>query len=214
MVRYLLNTSRSFIFSTAAPPPAMAGALAALELLQERPHRVERLSANARTLRRALACEGFAVAEGDMHIVPLVVGDAQDTLHLCQEAIERGVFAQAIRPPTVPAGTSRLRLAAMASHTATDMRMAAEVLAAAARKLGLDPAQLGTPLPEPEPAGQGEQDLEREVHEPLPVAKAASVPFDVEQPRPRRPPAPVQAESGDANAPFDGERESAVAHAA
>ena len=59
MARYLLNTSRSFIFSTAPPPPAVAGALAALDLLQERPHRVERLNANARTLRRALASEGF-----------------------------------------------------------------------------------------------------------------------------------------------------------
>jgi len=217
MVRYLLNTSRSFIFSTAPPPPAMAGALAALGLLQERPHRVQRLSANARTLRRALASEGFAVAEGDMHIVPLVVGDERDTMRLCQEAIERGVFAQAIRPPTVPAGTSRLRLAAMASHTATDMRMAAEILAKAARKLGLDPAQLGTPLPEPEPepAREPVEGFEREPHEALPVAQSPrSAPFDIEQPRPRRPPAPAEAGSGEANAPFDGERESAVARAA
>jgi glycine C-acetyltransferase/8-amino-7-oxononanoate synthase len=217
MVRYLLNTSRSFIFSTAAPPPAMAGALAALDLLQERPHRVQRLGANARTLRRSLASEGFAVADGDMHIVPLIVGDERDTLRLCQAAIERGVFAQAIRPPTVPAGTSRLRLAAMASHTASDLRMAAEVLAAAARELGLDPAQLGTPLDEPELGEQPEQGLEHETPEPLPAARSTpSAPFDIEQPRPRRPPppAPAQADIGDAKAPFDGERESAVAHAA
>jgi glycine C-acetyltransferase/8-amino-7-oxononanoate synthase len=217
MVRYLLNTSRSFIFSTAPSPPAVAGALAALDLLQERPHRVERLNANARTLRRALASEGFAVAEGDMHIVPLVVGDERDALRLCQEAIERGVFAQAIRPPTVPAGTSRLRLAAMASHTATDMRMAAEVLAKAARKLGLDPTELGSPLSEPQPAEMDEpgEGIERETHESLPVARSTpSAPFDIEQPRSRRPPAPVEAGPTDANAPFDGERESAVAHAA
>ena len=68
---------------------------------------------------RALAAEGFPVdAEAEMHIVPLIVGDERDAMRLCQEALERGVFAQAIRPPTVPAGTSRLRLAAMASHTA------------------------------------------------------------------------------------------------
>ena len=53
-----------------------------------------------------------------MHIVPLIVGDERTAMRLCQEALERGVFAQAIRPPTVPAGTSRLRLTAMASHTA------------------------------------------------------------------------------------------------
>jgi 8-amino-7-oxononanoate synthase len=212
MVRYLLNTSRSFIFSTAPPPPSIAGALAALELLQERPHRVERLNANARALRRALAREGFAVSESDMHIVPLVVGDERDTLRLCQETIERGVFAQAIRPPTVAPGTSRLRLAAMASHTATDMRMAAEVLAAAARKLGLDPAQVGTP-PEREPAEVPDEELERETREPSRGQAPPTAPFDIERPRPPRPPAPPAARPATVGVPFDGERES-VADAA
>jgi glycine C-acetyltransferase/8-amino-7-oxononanoate synthase len=119
MIRSLINSSRSLIFSTAPSPPAVAGALAALEILQERAHRVQRLHTNARTLRRALAGEGFAVADNQMPIIPLVLGEERDALRLCQEAIEAGVFAQAIRPPTVPAGTSRLRLAVMASHTAT-----------------------------------------------------------------------------------------------
>jgi 7-keto-8-aminopelargonate synthetase-like enzyme len=138
MVRYLLNTARSLIFSTAPGPPAVAGALAALELLRERPHRVERLRANARVLRRALAGEGFAVADGEMHIVPLIVGEERAAMRLCERAIEQGVFAQAIRPPTVPAGTSRLRLATMASHTASDLRLAASVLGEAARELELN----------------------------------------------------------------------------
>lgn len=216
MIRYLINTSRSFIFSTAPPPPAVAGALAALELLQERPHRVERLCANARVLRRALAAEGFPVAEGDMHIVPLVVGDERDAVHMCQEAIERGVFAQAIRPPTVPGGTSRLRLAAMASHTASDMRMAASTLATAARKLGLEPSEFLSPLPEREPAVELEEDgVECEAVRAIAASPGTpAAPFDVEQPRPRRPPAPVAADAGDANAPFDGERETSIAHAA
>jgi glycine C-acetyltransferase/8-amino-7-oxononanoate synthase len=147
MVRYLINTARPFIFSTAPPPPAVAGALAALELLLERPHRVERLHSNARALRRALAQEGFAVTDGEMHIVPLIVGDAEDAVRLCARAIEEGVFAQAIRPPTVPHGTSRLRLAAMASHTASDMREAAAALGRAARALELDPEAIGSPEP-------------------------------------------------------------------
>ncbi len=75
-----------------------------------------------------------------MHIVPLIVGEERAAMRLCQEAIERGVFAQAIRPPTVPAGTSRLRLTAMASHTPSELEMAASVLGEAARALGLDPA--------------------------------------------------------------------------
>jgi glycine C-acetyltransferase/8-amino-7-oxononanoate synthase len=224
MIRYLLNTSRSFIFSTAPSPPAIAGALAALDLLEERPHRVERLAANARALRRSLAAEGFSVTEDDMHIVPIVVGDERDTLRLSQEAIEQGVFAQAIRPPTVAPGTSRLRLATMASHTASDMRLAAGVLAAAAREVGLDPSQLGSPE-DLQPAPQEEeheQDLARvdervqdgiDDRVPAFVREATAPPFDGEAPRPRRPPAPVAAGDQD-RAPFDGEREGPVAHAA
>jgi len=139
MVRYLINTARPLIFSTAPPPPAVAGALAALELMAERPHRVQRLRANARTLRGALADEGFPVADVEMHVVPLIVGEDAAAMRLCQEAIERGVFAQAIRPPSVPAGASRLRLTVMASHTASELRKAARVLGEAARELGLSP---------------------------------------------------------------------------
>jgi 8-amino-7-oxononanoate synthase len=143
MIRYLINTARSLIFSTAPGPPAVAGALAALELLEEHPDRVQQLSSAARTLRGALAHEGFPVAQDGMHIVPLLVGDADLAMRLCGEALQRGVFAQAIRPPTVPAGTSRLRLAAMATHTVEELEMAASVLGEAARAIGLDPAAMG-----------------------------------------------------------------------
>jgi 8-amino-7-oxononanoate synthase len=148
-VRYLINAARSLIFSTAPSPPAVAGALAALELLQERPHRVQRLRSNARALRGALAAEGFPVAADlEMHIVPLIVGDEREAMRLCHAAIERGVFAQAIRPPTVAAGSSRLRLTAMASHTASELQMAAAVFGKAARDLGLDPESMAPALPE------------------------------------------------------------------
>ncbi len=83
-----------------------------------------------------------------MHIVPLIVGDEREALRLCQGAIEQGVFAQAIRPPTVAGGTSRLRLTAMASHTAAELRTAAGVLGEVARAIGLDPAAIGPPLHE------------------------------------------------------------------
>lgn len=211
MVRYLINTARSLIFSTALPPPAAAAALAALELLQERPHRVQRLHANARAMRRALAAEGFPVPEDDMPIVPLVLGDERDAMRMCQQAIEDGVFAQAIRPPTVPAGTSRLRLAAMASHTAADMVKAASVLADAARKLALDPAQIGAPPNRREPladrAGEGYGAVEAtalatEVHAP------ASAPFDLE--RAAESPAPLGAMASAPSAPFDGEHDGEI----
>jgi 8-amino-7-oxononanoate synthase len=137
-IRYLINTARPLIFSTAPPPPAVAGALAALELLEERPHRVQRLRSNARVLRRALSAEGIPAEDVEMHIVPVIVGDERDATSLCEAALARGVFAQAIRPPTVAQGTSRLRLAVMASHTAEELRDAARAIAGAARELGLD----------------------------------------------------------------------------
>ncbi len=144
MVRYLINTARPLIFSTAPSPPSVAGALAALDLLLEQPGEVSRLRTGARTLREALAEEGFGVEASDMHIVPLVVGDSEGATGLCEAALQRGVFAQAIRPPTVPSGTSRLRLATMASHSAEELRNAAKALADAAREVGLDPATLGS----------------------------------------------------------------------
>jgi 8-amino-7-oxononanoate synthase len=145
MVDYLVNTARALIFSTAPPPPAIAGALAALELLQERPDRVQRLHRNARELRGALAAEGIPVEQTEMQIVPLIVGDEHAAMSLCEALLERGVFAQAIRPPTVAPGTSRLRLAVMASHTAEELREAASAIAETARELGLDLGTTGSP---------------------------------------------------------------------
>src|SRR5207248_1540703 len=107
LARYLVNAARTFIFSTAPPPPAVAGALAALDLLQERPQLVQRLQTNADALRTELAREGFDVRGPRTQIVPLIVGDADRAMRICEAALLRGVFAQAIRPPTVPAGTSR-----------------------------------------------------------------------------------------------------------
>jgi glycine C-acetyltransferase/8-amino-7-oxononanoate synthase len=140
MAQLLLNTARPFIFSTAPPPPAAAGALAALELLASEPRRVERLHANAAALRDELAREGFDVSGSSSQIIPIVVGEAHQAMRMCELALEAGVFAQAIRPPTVPDGTSRLRLAVMASHTREELREAARVLGRAALQAGFRPA--------------------------------------------------------------------------
>jgi glycine C-acetyltransferase/8-amino-7-oxononanoate synthase len=139
MARYLINAARTFIFSTALPPPAVAGAQAALELLEEQPRRVQKLGANAVTLRLALEREGFDVGASVTQIVPLVVGDAELAMRICEAALKRGVFAQAIRPPTVPPMTSRLRLAVMASHGTAELADAARTLARVAREVGFDP---------------------------------------------------------------------------
>src|SRR6185312_9257480 len=86
---FLVNTARPLIFSTGPSPPSAAAALAALELLQEDPRQVERLQRNGRALRDALAEQGFGVPAGDTHIVPLVVGEPEVAVELCERALER-----------------------------------------------------------------------------------------------------------------------------
>src|SRR2546423_9121527 len=87
LAQLLVNTARPFIFSTAPPPPAVAGALAALELLSEQPQRVEKLQANASALRDELAKEGFWTAGSTTQIVPLVIGDAPQAMRICDAAL-------------------------------------------------------------------------------------------------------------------------------
>jgi 8-amino-7-oxononanoate synthase len=137
LVDFLINSARPFIFSTAPPPPSVAAARAALELLAESPERVERLQANAGALREGLRGEGLEPIESETQIVPLVIGEADDTMALCERLLSEGVFAQAIRPPTVPPGTCRLRLTTMATHRAADLRHAAKLIGGAVRDLGL-----------------------------------------------------------------------------
>jgi 8-amino-7-oxononanoate synthase len=180
LARLLVNSARSLIFSTAPPPPAMAGAFAALELLEEQPRRVDRLRANAEVLRAELAREGFDVAGSSTQIVPLVIGDAATAMRVCEAALERGVFAQAIRPPTVPDGTSRLRLAVMATHTKDELREAARVLGRAALQAGVAPAAARAVAAAPR--------TER-------AAASPAAPFDAEAP------APFDAGAPDAPAP-------------
>jgi len=140
---FLVNRARTLIYSTALPPPALGAALAALAMLREDPGIVTRLHALARALREQLAHEGFAVQPGTMPIVPVVVGEPQAAVDLAEEALARGVFAQAIRPPTVPDGTSRLRLVATGAHDETQLRDAARTLAEARRRANSSAASRG-----------------------------------------------------------------------
>jgi glycine C-acetyltransferase/8-amino-7-oxononanoate synthase len=152
MTRYLLNAARPFIFSTAPAPPAVAGALAALDLLEEKPRRVAKLAANAAALRAGLMREGFDVGDSTTQIVPLLVGDAELAVRMCEAALGRGVFTQALRPPTVPAMTARLRLAVMATHREEELVAAARTLGAVSRSLGIAPRHVAPPVAEAESA--------------------------------------------------------------
>ncbi|MQA72876.1 MAG: 8-amino-7-oxononanoate synthase [Solirubrobacterales bacterium] len=137
LIDLLVNTARPLIFSTAPPPPSVGAALEALSLLASRPGLVEQLRRNGDTLREALAAEGLEVGDSRTQIVPVIVGDPRRAMALCERALEGGVFAQAIRPPTVPAGSSRLRLTAMANHRVDELRAGALVIGRAARSLGI-----------------------------------------------------------------------------
>jgi 8-amino-7-oxononanoate synthase len=137
VVDLLVNSARPFIFSTAPPPPSVAAARAALELLVGSPKRVKRLQVNAAALREGLRSEGLEPIGSETQIVPLVIGKADATMALCERLLAEGVFAQAIRPPTVPPGTCRLRLTTMATHRVDDLRHAARLIGQSARDLGL-----------------------------------------------------------------------------
>ena len=136
MAQYLVNRARPLIFSTGLPPAVAAAATESLRILSEedsapgdRPGLVDTLKSRALTFRKALVDAGFDVEPNEIPIVPLVIGDAGRAMEVCEAALEKGVFAQAIRPPTVPEGTSRLRLTVMATHSEEDLRSAAATLA-------------------------------------------------------------------------------------
>jgi len=190
MSRYLVNAARTFHFSTALPPPIVAGALAALELLQEKPRRVQKLAANAAALRAGLIHEGFDVGGSRAQILPVLVGDTALTIRICEAALLRGVFTQAIAPPAVPPLTARLRLAVMATHQEEELLQAARTLGAVARTLGFEPrAAALQPRAEPVPvSAPGEPDGTNDGRRAIPGIVTASMRgvFDFEAPEPVR----------------------------
>ncbi|HJS97394.1 MAG TPA: 8-amino-7-oxononanoate synthase [Solirubrobacteraceae bacterium] len=173
MTHYLLNAARTLTFATAPPPPAIAGALAALDLLQERPRLVEKLRVNAAAMRAGLEAEGFGVRGSSTHVLAIVVGDPELTVRICEQALGRGVFAHALTAPAVAAAASRVRLTVMASHRAEELRAAAGILGQVARSMGFDP-RASIMFAEPD----------EEVYETEPVEAYAAEqtgPFDYEQ---------------------------------
>jgi 8-amino-7-oxononanoate synthase len=114
---FLINRCRSFIFATALPPPVLAAASAAVDLLYNEPQRRLALWHNIRALREGFRALGFSIAASESQILPVVIGDAGKCMTFSERLLENGIFVQGIRPPTVPEGTSRLRVTAMATHT-------------------------------------------------------------------------------------------------
>lgn len=117
----LVNKARSFIFTTAPTVANCAAALAAIEMLKLEPQRRERLTQNAKYLRSRLKQLGINTGHSRSHIIPVIIGDEKDTLAVSRKLYEMGFFIPAIRPPTVPAGTARLRLSIQSEHTKEQM---------------------------------------------------------------------------------------------
>ncbi|HEX9880691.1 MAG TPA: 8-amino-7-oxononanoate synthase [Candidatus Binatia bacterium] len=120
----LINRCRSFIFTTSLPPAVIAMALSAIEVAQTEPHRRAALQFNCRLLQDGLKSLAFSLGPTSSQILPLLIGEASTCMAFAEALLNHGVYAQGIRPPTVPPGTSRLRITPMASHTEEQLRRA------------------------------------------------------------------------------------------
>jgi len=120
----LINRCRSFIYTTALPPAVVATSIAAIDIVKQDPLRRQTLWANCRMLNEGLKELGYSLGNSRSQILPLIIGDAVQCLKISERLLERGVFAHGIRPPTVPPGTSRLRVTLMATHTSEQIERA------------------------------------------------------------------------------------------
>jgi len=137
MRNLLVNHARSFIYSTALPPAVVGAALAALDLMEQNPGWGADLLRRADTFRKALTAAGLDTLQSASQIVPVLVGDNEKALSLSNRLREDGILCVAIRPPTVPDGTARLRFSVSLAHTEQDLEFAATHIVAAARAEGL-----------------------------------------------------------------------------
>jgi 8-amino-7-oxononanoate synthase len=117
LIEYLIQRARSWVFSTAPPPAIAVAAREALRIVQAEPERRARLDANVARFRSGAAQLGLPLTDSQTPIQPLILGDEARALALSRALFERGYWVAAIRPPTVPRGTSRLRLTLSAAHT-------------------------------------------------------------------------------------------------
>ncbi|MFO8057363.1 MAG: 8-amino-7-oxononanoate synthase [bacterium] len=117
MIELFINRVRPFIFTTGPPPAAAVAAQEGLRIMKDEPWRRERALSLAERLRDALDGMGFDTSDCRGAIVPVVLGREERTMEACRLLLEKGIFVQGIRPPTVPAGSSRLRVSLTASHT-------------------------------------------------------------------------------------------------
>ena len=129
LIDFLKNKARSFIYTTALPPAACAASLAGLTLIQEDTSLIDKLWENVRYLKSQLS-EFISNISAESPIIPIIIGSAEDALNLSTRLYENGILIPAIRPPTVPLGTSRLRISLMATHSKEDINRLIDTLKA------------------------------------------------------------------------------------
>ncbi len=125
----LINTARSFIFTCGLAPACAGAARAALGILRSEPYRRSRLLERSAELRSGLKRAGFDTGPSETHIVPALVGSNERTMRLCERALERGVYAQGIRYPSVPEGSARIRFTPTSGHTGSDVQRVVHLFA-------------------------------------------------------------------------------------
>jgi glycine C-acetyltransferase/8-amino-7-oxononanoate synthase len=136
-IAYLVNTCRSFTYTTAPNPGSAAAAAAALQIIEHEPERRIRLWENRARLAQGLLRLGFDLAASQSPILPIIVGAPDRAMTMAQSLFAHGVYAPAIRPPTVPPATSRIRLTITADHTPELIDRALVILEQAGRAINL-----------------------------------------------------------------------------
>lgn len=137
LIDYLVNKARSFIFSTALAPSTVAVSLKALEIIQTEPRLRLSLKENSVWLRKKLKETGFNVSDFPTPIISVVLGPPELTVNFSKRLMEKNIFVSAIRPPTVPQGTSRLRINLMATHTIDDLARAVDAMTEIGEETGI-----------------------------------------------------------------------------
>ena len=138
VVDYLINKARPFIYTTAPSPVNCAAALAALEIIRSQPERRERLTENAEYLRRRLGEMKLDTADSCSHIIPVIIGDSARTIAVSNDLNDKGYLVVAIRPPTVPMGSARLRISVQSDHTRQHLDGLLGALSEVMKSHGLD----------------------------------------------------------------------------
>ncbi len=137
LIQYLINTARTFLFATAPPPATAAATIAALRVLQAEPERRTRLWNNRNYLHAGLKDLGFRLTGSASPILPIIIGEAQQTVAMADRLLELGVYAPAIRPPTVPKETSRIRVTVTSEHSRAQLDRALAAFRQAGRESGM-----------------------------------------------------------------------------